>query len=90
MCGRGLCSIPEADSRIDSDTGSEAGYYVDTAEALERSYTLSMHGHWRYNTLAYKDSMDIRIFVISFSGVGYILCRLEASCPGSRIGCCGD
>lgn len=43
-----------------------------------------------YNTLAYKDSMDIRIFVISFSGVGYILCRLEASCPGSRIGCCGD
>ena len=90
MRGRGLCSVPETDSRIDSDTGSEAGYYVDTEEALERNYTLSMYGHWSYNTLAYKDSMDIRIFVISFSGVGYILCRLEASCPGSRIGCCGD
>ena len=63
---------------------------VDTAEALERNYTLSMHGRWSYNTLAYKDSMDIRIFVISFSGVGYILCRLEDSSPGSSIGCCGD
>ena len=71
-------------------TGSETGYYVDTAEALERNYTLSMHGHWRYNTLAYKDSMDIRIFVISFSGVGYILCRLEDSYPGRSIGCCGN